>query len=115
MPYDIHTLAIPDGATPPAWLDRLHFGQMLNQTNSAGVSAGAAVSTPVTWPVAGALPTNGETGSALVAEYMVDVEVNQGAVVSVQNKTASGFDVVMTPLTTSQTISAGTFNARVVF
>lgn len=106
MPFDLHTIEIPDGTSQPAWPDRIIVGTLFGITNAAG-AAGAAVSTPVTWPVAGTLPAN----------YFVEVEASQVCAVSipVSGKTANGFNVVLTPLSSAATIAAGTFNVRVSY
>jgi hypothetical protein len=82
--------------------DKVIAGLQLAVANAAGGSAGTPVSTSVSFP-AGSLPPN----------YMVHVTPSQAAMVSVTNKTSSGFNVVLTPLATV-TLAAGTFDAMVV-
>jgi hypothetical protein len=98
MPFPIHDIDLVDGSTPNLQ-DRLIAGLQLAVANAAGGSAGTAVSFP-----AGSLPPS----------YAVFVEVGQGGVMAaVTSKTSSGFNVVLTPLSTV-TVAAGSFNVWIV-
>jgi hypothetical protein len=73
--------------------------------NASGAPS-AAVTTPVTFTGlygATVLPSNG---------FAVNVTASQPCFVSVTNKTSSGFNVVLTPLS-GQSIAAGTFSVSV--
>ena len=98
MPFDMHTVEVPDGALLN-YFDRVIVGGQLGIANLAGGGAGASVTTAVAFP---SLPPN----------YAVLVMPSQAAAVSVTNKAYNGFDVVLTPL--SGTLAAGTFDVVVI-
>jgi hypothetical protein len=84
----------------------LHIVAFVAGVANAAGAASAAVTTPVSFVGAfGAplLPGNG---------YAVNVTPSQPCFVSVTNKTTSGFNVVLTPLS-GQSIAAGTFSVSV--
>ncbi len=81
-------------------LDRILVGNLPNVANVAGAAAGDTVVTAVSFPY---LPN----------EYSVFVTPNQAAIVSVSGKTNSGFNVTLTPLASTDTIAAGTFDVTV--
>jgi hypothetical protein len=99
MPFDIHTVEVPDGATLNN-SDRVILGTKLAIANAAGGSAGASVSTAVSFP--GLPPT-----------FYVDVSPSQACFFVVTSKTTNGFTVVQTPTSGSVTLAAGTFDALV--
>jgi hypothetical protein len=100
MPFDIHTVEVPDGGVL-AQPDRTLLGIQYGIANASG-GAGASVTTAVTGFV------------NLPANYFVDVEPSQACFVTITGKTSTGFNVVMTPAVAgSGTISAGTFNVKV--
>ncbi len=80
--------------------------------NAAGGSAGAAVTTAVTATLSdqfgsGRLPT-------MPNSYAVLVSPSQACFVSVSGKTNTGFNITLTPTTSSATLAAGTFDILVV-
>jgi hypothetical protein len=101
MPFSIHDIDLADGSTPNM-LDRLQGGLQLAVANASG-AVGVAVTTAVTF--ASQLPPN----------YAVFVDCGQASVIaSVTAKTSTGFNVVLTPLSTSVAVAASTFNVLVV-
>jgi hypothetical protein len=96
---DLHTVEMLNGSSPLSNPDRVKMVLLLGVANVAG-AASAAVTTAI-------------TGLDLPANYIVDVECNQDVFVTITNKTNSGFNVVMTPLT-GVAVAAGTFNVRVM-
>jgi hypothetical protein len=101
MPFSIHDIDLADGSTP-TMQDRLIGGLQLAVANAAGASAGASVTTAVSF---GYLPAN----------YVVFVDSGQSGVVgTVTSKTNTGFSVVLSPILTTATVAAGTFNVLVV-
>ena len=102
MPFSIHDIDLADGSTPNM-LDRLLGGLQLAVANASG-AVGVAVTTAVSFG-AGQLPPN----------YAVFVDCGQASVIaSVTAKTSTGFNVVLTPLSTSVAVAASTFNVLVV-
>ncbi len=79
-----------------------------NIANAAGGSAGASVSVTINNLVdqfgTGRLPSN----------FAVVVTPSQACFWSVTNKSASGFTVTLTPVNSSTTLAAGTFDFVVV-
>ena len=100
MSLDFHTLTALPGAGP-SQSDRVAIGIFANVANVAGAAAGDTVVTTVA--VNGNLPAN----------YAVAVTPNQGVIASVSNKTQTSFDVTLTPLASTDTVAAGTFDALV--
>jgi cytoskeletal protein RodZ len=100
MSFDLHTVEVPDGflTSQP---DRILIGNLPNQANAAGGSAGAAVTVPF-------------TGLHLPANYSVQAEASQACWLSVTNKTQTGFNVVLTPTSGTATIAAGTIDVTVI-
>jgi hypothetical protein len=101
MPFAIHSIEVPDGSNIN-YYDRIVLGSMLAVANAAGGSAGATVSTPISFP------------SGLPAAYFVDVQPSQACFVTITSKTNTGFNVVLTPMTTGTTLAAGTFDVVVI-
>lgn len=100
MPLDFHTTEVPDGSTP-ARQDRVIIGMLPGVANVAAGSAGTAVTTAVSM-------------SGLPSSYSVVVNPGQDATWYVSGKTASGFNVVLTPRLAANTLAAGTFDVVVV-
>jgi hypothetical protein len=84
----------------------MFYGVRSNVANAAGAGAGAAVTTAVEF-------VDQYGNGTLPAEYAVTVTPSQAAFVSVTSKTTSGFDVVLTPPASGDTIAAGTFDLLV--
>ena len=102
MPFSIHDIDLVDGSTP-TMQDRLIGGLQLAVANAAGGSAGASVTTAVGF------------GSQLPPNYSVFVDSDQSGVVgTVTARTSTGFNVVLSPILTTTTVTAGTFNVLVV-
>ena len=81
-----------------------------NQTNTAGGGAGQTVTISLATTFqdqygVGVLPENG---------YCAVVTPNQSAAAYVTGKTTSGFSVVLTPLPTTATLAAGTFDVLIM-
>lgn len=73
--------------------------------NAAGGSAGASVTTPVSF------------SSGLPVNYFVTVTPSQACFATVTSKTSSGFAVVLTPASpggVNATLAAGTFDVAVL-
>jgi hypothetical protein len=100
MPFDVHTIEVPDGAMLNNY-DRVIVGAQLAIANAAGGTAGAAVTTAVSFP------------SGLPSAYYVDVSPSQASFWNVTSKTNTGFNVVLTP-PSGVTLAAGTFDVLVV-
>jgi hypothetical protein len=96
-----HSTAVLDGSGG-IFTDRTILGMQLGLTNAAGGGAGLAVTTAVTF------------AEPLPASYTVLVQPNQDATAYVSSKTASGFNVVITPRLAATTLSAGTFDVIVL-
>jgi hypothetical protein len=78
-------------------------GLQLAVANAAGGSAGASVTVAVSF--ASPLPSN----------YVVFVDSGQVSVVgTVSARTSTGFTVTLTPLATTVTVAAGSFNVWIV-
>jgi hypothetical protein len=101
MPFDVHTIEIPDGCNVTLY-DRVIVGAQLAIANAAGGSAGATVTTAVSFP------------SGLPAAYFVQVVPSQACFATVTSKTATGFNVVLTPTGSGVTLAAGTFDVMVL-
>jgi hypothetical protein len=84
------------------------LGKKFGTANAAGSGAGSAVSTSVSFV--------DKFGSALLPaalSYLVNVSASQPCFITVTNKTASGFNVVLTP-PAGVTLAAGTFDLVVL-
>jgi hypothetical protein len=81
------------------------YGARANVANAAGAGAGDAVTTALTFE-------DQYGNGTLPPEYSVVVTPSQACMVSVTDKTTSGFNVVLTPA--SGTLEAGTFDLVVV-
>jgi hypothetical protein len=80
--------------------------------NAAGSGDGASVTTPLTFEDQfgnGQLP--GDSGQG---RYTVSVTPSQPCVATVTGKTSSGFNVVLTPLSSGAALAAGSFDLIVV-
>ncbi len=97
-----HTIEVPDGAEG-ARTDRTILGVLTGVANAAGGAAGAAVTTAVALPSTANLP----------AAYAVHISPGQDATWYITNKTATGFDVVLTPRLAANTLAAGTFDCTI--
>jgi hypothetical protein len=75
--------------------------------NAAGGSAGASVSTPVSF-------TDQYGNGLLAAVYTAYVTPSQTCFVTITGRTSTGFNVVLTPTSGSVTLAAGTFDVTVV-
>lgn len=102
MAIDKHTVAVLDSPTVAAFTDRVFLGQQLAVTNAAGGSAGATVTTVVTFP------------EPLPPAYSVFIQSYQDCTAYVTTKTVFGFSVVQTPRLAANTLAAGTFDVMVV-
>ena len=96
MPLDYHTVETVDGATPTNRTDRIIVGFLPAVANPAGAE-GAAVTVTI-------------SGLTLPATYAVHATPSQAAIASVpaNSKSFGGFNLVLTPLSSSQTVAAGT-------
>ena len=102
MPIDFHTIETVDGSAPTNRSDRLIVAFLPGVANPAGGSPGAAVTVAI-------------TGLVLPASYSVQITPGSGVIASVlqSSKTNSGFSIVLTPLSSSATVAAGSFDAMV--
>jgi hypothetical protein len=102
MPFDMHTIETVDGATPTNRSDRLLLAFLPAVPNAAGGSAGASVNVVV-------------SGLTLPPVYVVHAQPSSAVVASVNpsSMTASGFTVVLTPLSSSATVAAGSVGIMV--
>lgn len=98
MGLPVHTVELLNGSAPLSNPDRVKLAHLFAVANASG-AASAAVTTAV-------------SGLDLPANYFVDIECNQNVFVTITNKTQSGFNVVMTPLT-GVAVAAGTFNVKI--
>jgi hypothetical protein len=86
----------------------LTIARLFGVANTAGGSAGASVSTAVSFVDrygAGLLPSAG---------YAVQVMPSQLCFATVTQRTANGFNVVLTPQNSSTTLAAGSFDVTVI-
>ena len=102
MPLDFHTIETVDGATPTNRTDRVILGFLPAVANPVGAGAGDAVQVAI-------------SGLILPASYNVQVTPGQACVASVNptSKGFGGFTVTLTPLSSSQTIAAGSIDILV--
>lgn len=107
MSLEFHTTHLGSGSASPAKSDGISQWSAFALANVAGGSAGASVTTAVVVPAAAGLPSNGN--------YFVDVELSVNATYAITAKTATGFNVVMTPVLSTATLGAGTFNVNVTY
>lgn len=96
MGFDTHTVSAPDGAKPQL-NDRAILGSIIGVANGVGGGAGAAVTVAV-------------GGLKLPPKYAVVVNPGQDATWFVSAKTATGFNVTLTPRLAASTLAAGTFD-----
>lgn len=96
-----HTIGIITGSNT-ARADIILVGVQSKVANAIGGGAGVAVTTTVTFSKE--LPPN----------YAVHITPAQDAVAYVNNRTASGFDVVLNPRLAANTLAVGTFDILVV-
>lgn len=92
MPLEIHTMEMT-AAPPSGNLDRVILGVQV----AVAYLGGTNVSTAVTWP------------TALPSSYAVFVTPSTAGTASVNSKTSSGFNVLLTG-----TITAGTMDIMVI-
>ena len=102
MSVNINRVGIVGGSTF-AFPDRPMLGYQFNVANAAGSGAGAAVTTAITF-----------TGELPGTNYMVLVAPNQDATAYVSGKTATGFNVVLTPRLAASTLASGHFDVLVL-
>ncbi len=105
MGLDLHTIEVATGSAQTQMQDRLKYWTQYNVANGAGGGAGLAVVVAVAVPAAAGLPSNGN--------YIVDVEASQDCTTFISAKTATGFNVTLTPRLAATTLSAGTFNVQI--
>lgn len=105
MGLDLHTIEVMPGSAPTEQPDRLKYWTQYNLANVAGGGAGLSVVTAVAVPVGAGLPASGT--------YIVDVEASQDCTAFVSGKTATGFNVTLTPRLAANTLAAGTFNVQI--
>jgi hypothetical protein len=105
MGLPIHTIEVMSGSAPTQQQDRLKYWTQYGLANVVGGGAGLAVVTAVAVPAAAGLPANGN--------YIVDVEASQDCTAFVSSKTATGFNVTLTPRLAANTLAAGTFNVQI--
>lgn len=107
MPFDLHIVEVVDAASTQVGnglqnVDKVVLAKLDSVTNAAGGSAGTAVTTAVAF------------ANELPADYAVFVQPGQDATAYVSSKTATGFNVVLTPRLATATIAAGSFDVLVV-
>lgn len=78
---------------------------LANLANAAGSGAGAAVTVPIAITAGPGLPTS--------LNYTVHITASQPCFASWSSKTATGFNVVLTPKDGSTTLGAGTFDVLI--
>ncbi len=84
------------------------FLTKLTVSHAASQSAGASVKTLVPFP-------KGPQGQVyLPAKYAVTVTPDQPAVVSVVDKSDTGFTIILTPLSVSTVLATGTFDVVII-
>lgn len=103
MPFEMHTVEVVDGSNFTNY-DKMVVG-VQNAVAHNAASVGVAVTVAVSF------------ASALPASYAVFVDGSDpNAVYSVPgaSKTSTGFNVVITPVITTDTLAAGTFDVLVI-
>jgi hypothetical protein len=103
MPFEMHTVEVLDGSNFTNY-DKLVVG-VQNAVAHSGASVGTAVTVAVSF------------STALPSTYAVFVDGSDpNAVYSVPgaSKTNAGFNVVITPVISADTLAAGTFDVLVV-
>ena len=102
MPLDYHTVETVDGATPTNRTDRIIVGFLPGVTNPAGTE-GQPVSVVI-------------SGLTLPAAYAVHATPSQPVIASVNptSKGFGGFTLTLTPLSSTQTVAAGSTDVVVV-
>jgi hypothetical protein len=103
----IHSVDVVTGSDPPQQSDRIKYYTKYGVANGAGGGAGLSVVVAVSVPVAAGLPSNGN--------YIVDIEASQDCTAFVSSKTATGFNVTLTPRLAANTLAAGTFNVQIMW
>jgi hypothetical protein len=84
-----------------------------NQANVAGSGAGSSVTVNFGTAFQDQYGTGILPGDATSGQYAVGITPSQVCLTSVTNKTASGFNVVLTPSPSTATLVAGTFDVLV--
>lgn len=101
MPFDLHTVELPDGSTPN-YSDRVVQAMQFGIANPSAAEGAATAAVAVSF--ASPLPPN----------YVVDIDSGQAGVGGTASaKTSTGFNVTLFPLASTITIAAGTFNVTV--
>jgi hypothetical protein len=102
MGIDVHTIEQIGNTSNFARTDRVFLGAFPQTANPAAAGAGDSV-------------TIDFAGLQLPATYSVIVSgISQEAIPTVTNRTHTGFNVVLNPLTGSVTLAIGTFDVLVV-
>lgn len=99
MGLPVHTLDVAPGSNALAQPDRVLVALLEGVATAAGAGEGDAVTTAI-------------SDLVLPAKYTVQVTPSQAAMVSVSDKTNSGFNVTLTPLATA-TLAAGTVDIAI--
>lgn len=103
MSQQIHTIEVPEGALNGlSQQGRLLVGNLPSLANTVGGGAGLAVVTAVSGL------------KNLPAKYTVLVNPGQDATWFVSGKTATGFNVTLTPRLAANTLAAGTFDVTII-
>ena len=84
-----------------------------NQTNTAGGSAGASVIVSMATTFQDRYGSGLLPGDSTSGWYSVAINPGQSATAYATNKTSSGFSVVLTPVPSTATLAAGTFDVLV--
>lgn len=96
MPFDLHTLEVPDGGYGFSQKGRALVASGIGVANAAGGGAGAAVTVVV----------SGLKG--LPSNFGVLVNPGQDATWFVSSKTSTGFTITLTPRLAANTLASGT-------
>lgn len=96
MPFDLHTLEVPDGAYGFGQKGRALIGCGLGQANAAGGGAGQSVAIAITGLKN--LPPN----------FGVVVSPSQDATYYISGKSATGFTINLLPRLAANTLAIGT-------
>jgi hypothetical protein len=99
MPFDFHTVQIADGSALTSFTDRLQIAYLPGFATPAAAEGASATVTI--------------TGLVLPSIYAVHALPSQPAVVSVSAKTFGGFTLTLTPISTTETLAAGSVDVVV--
>lgn len=98
MPFDLHTIEVPDGGFGFSQKGRALLGAAFGVANAAGGGAGLSVTVAVT----------GLKG--LPANYAVLVNPGQDATWWISGKTSTGFTINLSPRLAANTLASGTID-----